>query len=73
LVDGGIRDTFDVVPGAKVSVGPKQRATAKFIAHNGKTRTFRPVVGNDCGKKKASGKAKRHARSSRPVRFSSPR
>jgi hypothetical protein len=31
--------------------GAKQRATARFTAQNGKTRNFRPVVQNDCGKK----------------------
>jgi hypothetical protein len=33
--------------------GPKQRATANFTGHNGKVRYFRPVVENDCGKKKS--------------------
>jgi hypothetical protein len=31
--------------------GPKQRATARFTGQNGKRHDFRPVVGNDCGKK----------------------
>jgi hypothetical protein len=73
-INGGIRNTFDVVPDAPVSKftlrlfggkkslivnsrnlckGPKQRATVKFTAHNGETRNYRPVVRNDCGKKKA--------------------
>lgn len=36
----------------------KQRATVRLTAQNGKMRDFRPVVGNDCGKK--HGKHKRH-------------
>jgi hypothetical protein len=32
--------------------GPKQRATVRFSGHNGMVRDFRPVVKNDCGKKK---------------------
>jgi hypothetical protein len=76
-VNGGIRNTFDLVPDAPVSKftlklfggkkslivnsrnlckGPKQKATVKFTAHNGKTRNYRPVVGNDCGGKKHKGK-----------------
>jgi hypothetical protein len=71
--NGGIRNTFDVVPDAPVSKftlklfggkkslivnsrdlckGPEQRATVRFSAQNGMARNFRPVVGNDCGKKK---------------------
>ncbi|MBK5218511.1 MAG: hypothetical protein JJE35_01810 [Thermoleophilia bacterium] len=35
-----------------------QRATVRLNAQNGMVRNFRPVVGNDCGKKKAPGKKK---------------
>lgn len=70
--NGGIRNTFDVVPDAPVSKftlqlkgGRKslivnsrdlckstQRATVRLLAQNGKRRNFRPVIKNDCGKKK---------------------
>jgi hypothetical protein len=71
--NGGIRNTFDLVPDAPVSRfnlqlfggqkslivnsrdlcgGRKQRATAHLDAQNGLQRSFRPVVRNDCGKRK---------------------
>ncbi|HEV7769993.1 MAG TPA: hypothetical protein VGO66_04945 [Solirubrobacterales bacterium] len=72
--NGGIRNTFDLVPDAPVSkftlrlLGGKksliinsrnlcsgvQKATVRFTAQNGRQRNFRPVVDNDCGKKKGS-------------------
>jgi hypothetical protein len=74
-VNGGIRNTFDIVPDAPVSrftlrlFGGKkslivnsrdlckgtQRATVRMGAQNGLERNFRPVVGNDCKKGKATG------------------
>ncbi len=69
--NGGIRNTFDLVPDAPVSKftlqlrgGKKsllvnsrelckgtQRASVKFVAQNGRERSFRPVVQNGCGGK----------------------
>jgi hypothetical protein len=39
--------------------GPKQRATARFSAHNGVLRDFRPLVKNDCGEKKTGRRTRR--------------
>jgi hypothetical protein len=72
--NGGIRNTFDLVPDAPVSrftlqlmggkkslivnsrdlckAKKKQRATVRLSAQNGRRKNFRPVVANDCGKKK---------------------
>lgn len=77
--NGGIRNTFDLVPDAPVSkftlrlLGgqkslivnsrhlckgkKKQRATVRMLGQNGMRRDFRPVVINDC-KKKKPGKGK---------------
>jgi hypothetical protein len=40
-----------VVNSRNLCKGPKQRATVRLGAQNGRTRNFRPVVGNDCKKK----------------------
>jgi hypothetical protein len=83
-VNGGIRNTFDIVPDAPVSKftlrlfgGKKslivnsrdlckatQRATVQMGAQNGLEHNFRPVVTNDCGKKKG-GKGKKAAKQRR--------
>ncbi len=80
--NGGIRNSFELVPDAPVTKftlrlqgGTKalivnsrnlcagtQRATVVMGAQNGKSREFRPVVGNDCAKrgKKGRGGSKGH-------------
>ncbi|HSK49008.1 MAG TPA: hypothetical protein VK889_00790, partial [Solirubrobacterales bacterium] len=50
-----------IVNSRNLCKGKRQRATVRFTAHNGKTRNFRPVVGNDCGKKKGK-KHRKHKR-----------
>jgi hypothetical protein len=76
--NGGIRNTFDLVPDAPVTkftldlLGGKkslivnsrnlcagtQRATVRLRAHNGKALNFRPVLGNDCKKRKKDKKGR---------------
>jgi hypothetical protein len=38
----------------------KQRAIVRFVGHNGKVRSFKPKVANDCGKKHGKNKSKGH-------------
>ncbi len=46
-----------IVNSRDLCTGPKQRATARFVAQNGKRRDFRPVVANDCKKKGKKGRS----------------
>lgn len=49
-----------VVNSRDLCKGPKQRATVRLDAQNGLLHDFRPVVGNDCGKKSKKHKKKSH-------------
>jgi hypothetical protein len=78
--DGGIRNSFELVPDAPVTKftlrmrgGKKslivnsrnlckgvQRATVRMTGQNGKKRDFRPLVKNDCRKKKGNSTGQKH-------------